>query len=189
MGVAAIGHVMRSNRGDPGASASHNTGYRIDRIGSVEKPWVVGFDESGVIPLGLFHRDSAKAYPSRRIARAAVVHLEVLRERRIKFVRHVVLAALWLALAVVAYNVMASPGQRFQIEWFAVVLVAAFFFLSETLEGFLVVIDEGWDRFYEIRSVSRTDRFIARLVFLPFARRAPLDADGESPRIRVIDRL
>ncbi|GMQ99076.1 MAG: hypothetical protein BMS9Abin17_1626 [Acidimicrobiia bacterium] len=187
MGTAAIGQLMHSDRGNPGASASHNTGYRIDKIGSEEEPWVVGLDDPGVIPLGLFSRDFTKAYPTRRLACAAEAHLEVLRERRIKFVRHVVLATVWAVAAVVAYIVMAAPGQPFQVEWFVVAFVAAFFFLSETLEGFLVVIDEGWDRFYEIRRVTRTDRFIARVVFHPFSRRGRPYAEAESPRVRVID--
>jgi len=187
MGTAAIGQLMHSNRGNPGASASHTTGCRIDKIGFEDEPWVVGFDEPGGIPLGLFPRDFRRAYPTRRLARSAEAHLNVLRERRIKFVRHVVLAIVWAVAAVFAYTVMAAPGQPFQVEWFVVALVAAFFFLSETLEGFLVVIDEGWDRFYEIRRVTPTDRFIARVVFDPFSRRGRSHADAEANRVRVID--
>jgi len=188
MGVAAIGHRMHSDEGDLGVSAPHDTGYRIERTGSADKPWVITFGDNAAAPLGLLPRDSGKAYPSLRVARAAATHLEVLRERRIKFVRHVVLAILWAIVAVTAYRIMAAPDQPLQLEWFAVALVAVFFFLNETLEGFLVAIDEGWDRFYEIRSVSRTDRIIARAIF--FAR-APLtrsSVDADSHSVRVIDR-
>lgn len=187
MGVAAIGQSMQSDREHSGASASDTEAYRVDKIGSHAKPWVIRFDDSGAVPLGLFHGDSWTAYPTRRLALAAVAHLEVLRERRIKFVRHIVLAAFWAAAAVVAYIVMAVPEQAFQIEWFAVALVAVFFFLNETLEGFLVVIDEGWDRFYEIRTVSRTDRLIARVVFSPFARMRRSEIDVDSGVVRVVD--
>jgi len=178
---------MHANRGNPGASASHNTGCRTHGHGSEEDPWVVNVDEPGDIPLGLFPRDFLTTYPTRRLARAAELHLEVLRERRIKFARHVVLAGMWAVAAVSAYNVMAAPGQPFQVEWFVASLVAVFFFLSETLEGFLVVIDEGWDRFYEIRRVTSTDRLIARVVFRPFSRRGRSEAEAEISQVRVID--
>jgi len=178
---------MQSGRGNSGASAPHTSGYRIDKSGFRDKPWVIRFDESDIIPLGLFRYDSSSAYPTRRMAFAAAAHLEVLRERRIKFVRHVVLATLWAVAAVGAYIVMATPEQAFQVEWFAIALAAAFFCLNETLEGFLVVIDEGWDRFYEIRSVSRVDRLVAGVVFLPFIRARRPENDVDSVAVRVVD--
>lgn len=188
MQAMAIGRGEYFDWGDPRASTSQSNGYRIEKIGPTHRPWVVGFEGYGVVPLGLYSREAGKAYASRKGACAGAVHLEVCRVRRLKLARHIVLSVVFGLAAIAAYVTMAAPTQTYRIELFVLALAAMTLALSEGLEALLIIIDEGWDYLYELRHVSPVDRFIGRIIFSQRGR--PVVAyHGDEARVRVVEHV
>lgn len=161
----------------------YDNGLRIARIGDARSDWSIC---CAVPPIGLWKRDLAKRFTTLTAARAAVVHMEVVRLRRIKQARHLVLTAVFSASAVWSYQIMALPEQWYRVEWFAVATIAVVVALSECLSAFLMVIDDGWDYRYEVPRITVVDRLIARM-FLTYPSRRPHGVAAERSRVWAVD--
>jgi hypothetical protein len=161
----------------------YRDGLRIHRLDAPDVAWVLDAD---VLPVGLWHRDLGERYRTLRLARAAAVHMEVVRLRRMKRTRHLVLATALLFASVWFYRVMERPDQLYRIEWFAFAVFAMVLALSEALSAFLMTIDDGWDYRYEIPRITFLDRAISAVIL-----RYPTKSDAtntvDHARVRVLE--
>lgn len=166
---------------DPGEMICDN-GLHIIKLDDTGSDWLVSAE---TMPMGVWKRDLGKRFTTLRAARAAAVHIEVVRLRRIKQARHVALASVFFVAAVWFYHLMALPAQWYRVELFAAATIALVVALSEGLAAFLMVIDDGWDYLYEVPRITFLDRAIAALLLsYPSPRRGtddPLDA-----RVRIV---
>jgi len=162
-------------------------GYTIECVDSSSMSWSLRLDPSH-LPLGLTPRDSGRRYRNLRSARAAATHLEITRLRRMKFIRHGILAVVSLIASVVSYQMISLPHQGATLEWFAAALITMYIALSESLSGLLLLIDDGWDQRYEVPRITRLDRLCARLFFPKHstARGDVLRSLGADERVRIV---
>jgi hypothetical protein len=103
-------------------------------------------------------------FNSLRTARAAALHLEVVRVRRIKLIRHVTLSIVMLGLSVVFYLTMSAGNEANRLEWFALAGASLVIALSEGIDAFAVVVADGWDYGYQAPRISILDRFVLSVV-------------------------
>jgi len=161
----------------------YRNGLRIDKLDAPDAAWVLDAD---ILPVGVWHRDLGKRYRTLRLARAAAVHMEVVRLRRMKQARHVSLVAVLLFASVWSYRVMERPDQVYRVEWFALAVLAIALALNEGVGAFVMTVDDGWDYRYEVPRVTFLDRAIAGVLLQYPARRTNADTVDRSP-VRIVD--
>ena len=165
------------------SNSYYSNGLRIDKLDAPDAAWVLDAD---IVPVGVWHRDLGKRYRTLRLARAAAVHMEVVRLRRVKKARHVALVAVLLIASVWFYRVMERPDQVYRVEWFALAVLAIALALNEGVGAFVMTVDDGWDYRYEIPRITFLDRAIARVLLQYPTRRMNADAADRS-RVRILD--
>jgi hypothetical protein len=108
--------------------------------------------------------DDGKIFLSLPSARAAALHLEVVRVRRVKLIRHVTLSIVMFGTSIGFYLTMLAGSEVNRLEWFTLSAVAMFVALSEGLDAFVLVVADGWDYRYEVPKLSIIDRFVSLVV-------------------------
>ena len=139
-----------------------SSGYLITRPPG-EIRWALRVDAS-LIPPVRRTTSHARPYASLQSARAAALHLEVVRIRRIKVIRHITLSLVAFVLSVAFYFTMMSGTAANRLEWFALAGIALVVSLSEGLDAFVLIVADGWDHRYEVPRVTVTDRIVASMV-------------------------
>ncbi len=161
-------------------------GYRIRRVDAERASWVLEFDGTDAIPLGLRSRDAGRRYRSLRCARAAAVHMEVVRLRRLKLTRHWFLSAVLLTTSVGFYLTMEAADQSSRIEWFLAALAVFVVGFSEGLDGVVILISDGWDHAYDVPRITRIDTWIGRTMARLRTPTSRCDGIEDEPRVRVV---
>ena len=141
-------------------------GYKITRSGA--KRWSIDFDNSIKALVGRHRAPDAWTFGSLPSARAAALHVEVVRVRRIKLIRHVTLAIVAMGFSFAFYIVMSAGTIVNHLEWFTLASVAMVFALNEGIEGFALLVADGWDHRYEVPHVSMLDRTVSLAVIAIF---------------------
>jgi hypothetical protein len=139
-----------------------SSGYLITRMGPAQ--WVLHVDAS-LIPPGKRPRTKhERPFASLRSARAAALHLEVVRVRRIKLIRHTSLAIAMFAMSVAFYVTMMAGTAANRLELFTLAGVSLVVSLSEGLDAFVLLVADGWDHRYEVPRVTVIDRTVTSAV-------------------------
>lgn len=160
-------------------------GYQITRTGT--RQWTVNVGTSTKPPIHRRRQDDSQVFHSLRSARAAALHLEVVRVRRAKLIRHVTLSMVMLGMSVGFYLAMAAGSQTNRLEWFTLSGVAIFIALSEGLDAFVLMVADGWDRIYEAPKLSIVDRFVSFMVISAlWPRSEPVNAHEDIERVRTL---
>jgi hypothetical protein len=139
-----------------------SAGYRIKRFGTHE--WTIEFDPSELPTLARRRSTDVRVFGSLKSARAGALHMEVVRIRSLKLIRHVTLSLMMLCLSVGSYVTMATGTQTNRLEWFVLAGAALFIGLSEGLDAFVLLVSDGWDHLYEVPKVTALDRIISSAV-------------------------
>lgn len=120
-------------------------------------------------------------------ARAAALHMEVVRVRHIKLIRHVTLSIVMFGCAVGFYLTMVASTAANRLEWFVLAGAALVAALSEGLDAFVLIVADGWDHRYEVPRLSIIDRFVSSLVVSTMWRRNPtVGTSLEQIRVRTL---
>jgi len=162
-----------------------SAGYQIKRFGTYG--WTIGFDSSELPTIARRGSTDIRVFGSLKSARAAALHMELVRIRRLKLIRHVALSLMMFSLSVVSYVTMASGTLTYRLEWFVLAGAALFVGLSEGLDAFVLVVSDGWDHRYEVPKVTVLDRIISSVVTSTFWRK-PISArpTNEQERVRTL---
>jgi hypothetical protein len=136
-----------------------SAGYQIRRLGA--HGWTISFDSPELPTIARRGSTDIRVFGSLKSARAAALHLELVRIRRLKLIRHVALSLMMFCLSVVSYVAMATGTQSYRLEWFVLAGAALFIGLSEGLDAFVLVVSDGWDHRYEVPKVTTLDRIIS----------------------------
>jgi hypothetical protein len=139
-----------------------SAGYRIKRSGT--HGWTIRCDPSELPNVTRRGSADMRVFGSLQSARAAALHMELVRIRRLKLIRHVALSLMMLSLSVGFYVAMATGTQTYRLEWFVLAGAALFIGLSEGLDAFVLVVSDGWDHRYEVPRVTALDRIIPFVV-------------------------
>lgn len=137
-------------------------GYQITRAGA--KRWSMELDTSLIPPVVQRRSSEARMFRSLRSARAAALHLEAVRIRRIKLIRHVSLSIVLFGLSVGFYLTMSAGSETNGLEWFTLSAIALVLALSEGLDVFVLPVADGWDRRYDVPRISTVDRVVSHMV-------------------------
>jgi hypothetical protein len=159
-----------------------SAGYRIMRSGT--HGWTVRCDLAALPTVTRRRPADMPVFGSLKSARAAALHMEVVRIRSLKLIRHVALSLMMVSLSVGFYVAMATGTQTYRLEWFVLAGAALFIGLSEGLDAFVLVVSDGWDHRYEVPKVTALDRIIPFVVTsTPW--RKPLSAQPTREQERV----
>ena len=139
-----------------------SAGYQIKRFGTHE--WTINCDRSELPTFSGRRSTDIRVFGSLKSARAAALHMEVVRIRRLKLIRHVTLSPIALFLSVGSYVTMATGTQANRLEWFVLAGAALYIALSEGVDAFVLLVSDGWDHRYEVPKVTRLDRIISSAV-------------------------
>ena len=140
-----------------GRSHLHD-GYRIDPAnGPQPGGWVLRVDEPEhpVLP-----SIDAQRFRSLKSAKAAAMHHRVLTIRRMKLIRHSLLAFLGCLLAIPAFAMMGPGTSTRRVAFFAVGLVVLLLTLREMVGVLMIVFSQGWDYGYDLPRLTSVDRFV-----------------------------
>jgi hypothetical protein len=118
-------------------------------------------DASVKPPIHRRRLDDGRVFPSLKSARAAALHLEVVRVRRIKLIRHMTLSMVMFGMSVGFYLTMVAGTEANRLEWFTLSGVAIFVALSEGLDAFVLIVADGWDHRYDVPRLSIVDRVVS----------------------------
>ena len=139
-----------------------SSGYVITLMGPSH--WFLRVDESLSPPSRQQPTKHERQFASLRSARAAARHLEVVRVRRIKLIRHISLAFAIFAMSVAFYFTMMAGTAANRLEWFALAVISLVVSLSEGLDAFVLLVADGWDHRYEVPEVTVIDRTVTSVV-------------------------
>jgi hypothetical protein len=160
-------------------------GYLITRTGT--RQWSMEVDTSVKPPMRRRPRDDGRSFHSLGSARAAALHLEVVRVRRIKLIRHVTLSMVMFGMSVGFYLTMAAGSEANRLEWFTLSGVAIFAALSEGLDAFVLVVADGWDHRYEVPRLSIVDRVVSFTVISAlWPRPEPVNTHEDMESVRTL---
>jgi len=159
-----------------------SAGYQIKRFGT--HGWTIYCDRPELPTVARRGSTDIRVFSSLKSARAAALHMELVRIRRLKLIRHVTLSLMMLCLSVGSYVTMATGTQTNRLEWFVVAGAALFVGLSEGLDVFVLVVSDGWDHRYEVPKVTVLDRIISSAATSTFWRR-PVSARSTNEQERV----
>jgi len=109
-----------------------SSGYRIKRFGTHE--WAIHCDRRELPTATRRGSTDMRVFSSLKSARAAALHMELVRIRRLKLIRHVTLSLVMLCLSVGSYVTMATGTQTNRLEWF--VIAGAVLFVGSMLSCF-----------------------------------------------------
>ena len=137
-------------------------GYEITRRGASQ--WSIQVDSTLKPPLRRPRSNDEWTFRSLKSARAAALHLEIVRVRRVKLIRHVTLSIVTFGLAVGCYLTMTAAAEMNQLSWFVLSGFALVASLSEGLDAFVLVVSDGWDYRYEVPKLSVLDRSVSFLI-------------------------
>jgi len=162
-----------------------SSGYQITRTGA--RRWAVEVDSSVKPPIRRRRCDDRREFSSLRSARAAALHLEIVRVRRIKLIRHVTLSMFMFAMSVGFYLTMLAGSVTNRLELFTLSGLAIFVALSEGLDAFVLVVADGWDHLYEVPRLSRVDRVVsATVISTLWPRPEAVGTPGETESVRTL---
>jgi hypothetical protein len=160
-------------------------GYRLTRAGA--RRWSMECDASMQPGAGNRRSDEPWVFDSLRSARAAAIHLEVVRVRRIKLIRHATLAIAMFGLSIVFYLTMSAGTEATRLEWFTIAGIALVMSLSESLDAFVLVVADGWDHLYEVPRLTLIDTVVAGVVVATlWPRRQATGPTGDVSKIRTL---
>ena len=159
-------------------------GYRITR--STEREWMLALDASRIRTVARRGRHRSQSFGALRSARAAALHLEVIRVRRIKRIRHITLAFVMALVSIASYLTMAAGTPARRLEWFAVSSVAIVLAFNEGIDAFVLMVSDGWDHKYEVPRLTVVDRLVACLVTATLLSCEDVVSTPPPPRVRVI---
>ena len=159
-----------------------SAGYQIKRLGTHE--WTIAIDSPELPTVARRGSTDVRVFGSLKSACAEALHMELVRIRRLKLIRHVTLSIMMLCLSVGSYVTMATGAQTNRLEWFVLAGAALFVGLSEGLDAFVPLVSDGWDHSYEVPKVTALDRIISSAVTSTFWRK-PISAQPTSEQERV----
>ena len=152
---------MASLLWDENGDTHRSRGYRIDHLRDDDPPWLLTLEDVTWPRFVVSARSDGERFRTLRSARAAALHMEVMRVRTAKLTRHIVLALMLLAAAGLLYSAMNVSTESSRIEWFVASLAALVLAWSEALSAFVILISEGWDHGYEVPRLSWIDRGVS----------------------------
>jgi hypothetical protein len=157
--------------------------YQISPVGSGQ--WSLEADPSLKPPVRQGSSDDAGIFKSLKSARAAALHLEIVRVRRAKLIRHVTLSIVAFGLSVAFYLTMSASSETNRLEWFVLAGAALFIALSEGLDAFVLLVEDGWDYRYEVPKLSMLDRSVSSVVISAVWRQpVPIKTSEQSVLVR-----
>lgn len=139
-------------------------GYRIDRIREGRIRWLLHFDDRGRVPAG-FRPDAVEwKYDSMASAKAAAIHVEMLRRRRVKIMRHAFMGVLLGLVALLVFASLGDVGRNARLAMFIFGLVCTGLALREMTHGIIMYSSGSWDYLYEAPHLTTLDTQIARFL-------------------------
>jgi hypothetical protein len=161
-------------------------GYRIEPAGGRPKGgWVVYVDEPQHPVIDSI--DPAR-FTSLKAAKAAAIHHRVLATRRIKLVRHIVLAFVLFTIAVPAFAMMGPGTSTRRVAFFVVGLGVLLLALREVVDLLMLVFSTGWDYAYDMPQVSRLDAAVADIATAIVRAPGAVDFDDSGPpRVHIVE--
>lgn len=153
------------------------SGYRISRVGSGQ--WSVGTDGSSSSSCRPHLGDDPRTFSSLKSARAAALHLEITGVRRIKLIRHLTVSILMGGLSVAFYLMMSAATAATRLEWFVVSGVALVVALSEGLDAFVLLVQNGWDHEHDVPRITIVDKVLSMAVVSTLLPKHPPVTTGE----------
>lgn len=152
-------------------------GYRIDRIREGRILWLLHFDDTAAVPAG-FRPDAVEwKYRSLPSAKAAAIHVEMLRRRRVKIMRHAFWGVVFGLAALLVFATLGDVGRNARLAAFVIGLVCTGLALREMTHGIIMYSSGSWDYLYEAPHVTAIDTQIAR--FLVHLAPNPHDPDPD----------
>jgi hypothetical protein len=160
-------------------------GYRIDRVREGRILWLLRFDDSTRVPAGFRPGVVEWSYRSLSSAKAAAIHVEMQRRRRVKIMRHAFWGVLFGLAALLVFATLSDMGRNARLAAFVFGLLCAGLALREMTHGIIMYSSGSWDYLYEAPHVTAVDTQIARfLVHLaPNPRNPEPDPDA---RVRIV---
>jgi hypothetical protein len=160
-------------------------GYRIDRIREGRTIWLLHFDDRLRVPAGFRPGAVDWKYRSLTSAKAAAVHVEMQRRRRVKIMRHAFWGVVFSVAAVVVFATLGEMDRSARLVWFAVGMICTGLALREMTHGIIMFSSGSWDYLYEAPRVTVVDSFIARFLvrLVPNPRDPEPDRDG---KVRIV---
>jgi len=158
--------------------------YEIRRVGTSR--WSIEVNASLKPTLGHRDSDDVRLFNSLRSARATALHLEVVRVRRIKLIRHVTLSIVMLGLSVAFYSAMSAGTEVNRLELFTLAAVSVFVALSESLDAFVLLVADGWDHRYEVPKLSRLDKYVSLAVISALWRKPRSRTSCQQSNVRTL---
>ena len=163
-----------------GTSHRHD-GYRIDPArGHPPGGWVLHADDPAHPVISSIDNSRFK---SLKAAKAAAIHHRMLATRRVKLIRHAVVAALAALVAIPAFALMGPGESTRRVAFFAVGLVLVFVAMRELVGMVVIVFSDGWDYAYDMPRVTWIDAVVADVASALLA--APLMGAAEDKELAV----
>jgi len=158
-------------------------GYRIEP--ESRHRWLLTLDDPRIRMIVGRRFQAGRTFGSLRSARAAALHLEVVKVRRIKLIRHVTVSIVMIGLSVAFYLTMSAGTETSRLEWFGLAGAALVLALREGVDAFALAVADGWDHRYEVPRISMVDRIVSSAVVAALWRKGDVPS-LEEPAVRVI---
>jgi hypothetical protein len=121
----------------------------------------------------------SQRFRSLKSAKAAAIHHRILVIRRMKLIRHSILAILGCLVAIPAFAMMGPGTSTRRVAFFMVGLVVLLLTLRELVGVLMIVFSQGWDSGYDVPRLTVIDRVTVSVAStVGHASVAPTDAEA-----------